>query len=109
MARVQGLVKIWETDASSFNEAMRALNDHLGFGPYQPSLQEDGTPYPEDEDDDLRGPDDTAYAPWPGWCPVAGRVINVPGQPDPDEVVRKGILEFVCPACGQSHTWRFVA
>ena len=108
MARVLGHVKTWEIDASSFNGAMQALNEHLGFGPYQPAFRDDGTPFPEDEDDDLRGEDDMAYATWPGSCSVTGTIINVPGRPDPDEVVRRGALEFVCPACGQSHTWRFV-
>jgi hypothetical protein len=100
-------VKTWETEASSFNEAMQALYDHSEFGPYQPQLRDDGTPYPEDENDDLRGEHDSLFAPWPGWCPVAGVTVNVPGEPDPDAVVRTGLLEFVCPACGQTHIWRF--
>ena len=107
MARVDGLVKTWETDASSWNEVMQAMNDHLDFGMYQPQLREDGTPYPEDEDDDARGNDDSLFAPWPGWCPVAVVAINAPGEPDPDEVVRTGRLEFQCPTCGQTHVWRF--
>jgi hypothetical protein len=107
MTRANGLVKTWETDASSWNEAMQAMYHHLDFGTYQPQLREDGAPYPEDEDDDARGNDDALIAPWPGWCPVAGVAINVPGEPDPDEVVRTGRLEFECPACGQTHVWRF--
>ena len=107
MARVSGLVKTWETEASSLNEAMQKLYDHLDFGQYQPQLRQDGTPYPEDEDDDFRGEDDSLFAAWPGWCSVAGVAVNVPGEPNPDSVVRTGLLEFVCPACGQTHVWRF--
>lgn len=109
MARVQGAVKVWETDASSTNEAMRARNRYLGFEPYRPMLRDDGTPDPADEDDDLLREEegDLFDAPWPGMCSVAGVVIQVPGNPDPDEVVRTGELEFVCPACGQTHIWTF--
>ena len=109
MARAEGAVKVWETQASSSNEAKRALNEYLGFGPYVPTLREDGTPYPEDEDDELlrEQEGETFDAPWPGWCSVVETVIHVPGHPDPDEVVRTGTLEFVCPACGQIHAWRF--
>lgn len=109
MARAEGAVKVWETVASSTNEAMRLRNEHLGFAPYQPMLRDDGTPYPEDEDDELLrlADPDTFDKPWPGVCVVAGKVIQVPGSPDPDEVLRTGRLEFVCPACGQNHVWRF--
>ena len=113
MARVEGAVKVWETVLSSWNEAMQAQYDYLGYGTYTPMLQDDGTPYPEDEDDEIRravvGDDDTLDAPWPGWCPVERTIINVPGDPDPDEVVRTGRLEFVCPACTKRHVWRFGA
>jgi hypothetical protein len=109
MARVEGEVKVWETEASSSNDAMQKRNDYLGYGPYVPMLQDDGTPYPEDEDDDVRKEQEGEFfdAPWPGFCPVVGRPFQVPGQPDPDEVVRTGRLEFQCPACGQTHIWRF--
>ena len=75
---------MWETVASSTNEAMRARNEYLGFEPYQPMLREDGTPYPEDEDDELLrlADPDTFDKPWPGVCMVAGKTIQVPGFPD---------------------------
>jgi|SRR5665213_58704 len=84
-ARVQGAVKVWETEASSGNEAMRALNRYLGFEPYKPMLQDDGTPYPEDEDDELlrEQEGDLFDAPWPGVCSVAGVIIQVPGDSRP--------------------------
>ena len=47
---------VWEVIAPSKNAAMRAMHDHMGWGEYTPSLQADGTPYPEDEDDDLLPP-----------------------------------------------------
>ncbi|HAM01970.1 MAG TPA: hypothetical protein DCQ30_07040 [Acidimicrobiaceae bacterium] len=47
----EGAVKIWETEATSYNDAKRALHEHMGWEPYKPMLREDGTPYPEDEDD----------------------------------------------------------
>jgi hypothetical protein len=109
MARVEGAVKVWETEASSTNEAMRARNRHLGFDPYKPMLRDDGTPYPEDDDDEIlkEQEGDLFDAPWPGVCSVQGVMIQVPGNPDPDEVVRTGKLESSCPACGESHTWLF--
>jgi len=102
MARVDGEVKVWETEAPSTNGAMRALNQYLEFGTYKPMLRDDGTPYPEDEDDELlREQEGESFdAPWPGWCSVVGAAMQVPGHPDPDEVVRTHRLEFVCPACG---------
>ena len=105
MARRAGAVKVWETEASSSNETLQKRNDHLGYGSYVPMLQDDGTPYPEDEDDDLlrEQQGESFDAPWPGWCPVVGVTVHVPGHPDPDEVVRTHRLEFVCPACGQTH------
>ena len=66
-----------------------------------PTLQTKTTIYWREEEGDLFD------APWPGMCSVAGVVIQVPGNPDPDEVVRTGELEFVCPACGQTHIWTF--
>ena len=42
----------WTTTARGLNPAMRALYDHLGYGEFKPLLRPDGTPYPEDEDDD---------------------------------------------------------
>jgi hypothetical protein len=45
---------IWTVEAKGSNDAMRKMYDHLGRGEYQPLLREDGTPYPEDEDDDYR-------------------------------------------------------
>ena len=56
-ARRDGLVKIWETTASGSNDAMRQRNQFLGWGEYQPMLDDDGKPYPGDEDDRDAGPD----------------------------------------------------
>jgi len=47
----------WSTVAKGYNDAMRAWHEHLEWGEYKPMLQEDGTPYPEDEDDSVAGPD----------------------------------------------------
>lgn len=52
MAQADGYVFTSETTAQSSNDASRALYAHLGWGDYEPMLQADGTPYPEDEDDD---------------------------------------------------------
>jgi hypothetical protein len=46
----------WSTIARGYNDAMRAWHDHLGWGEYKPMLRDDGTPYPEDEDDAFAGP-----------------------------------------------------
>jgi hypothetical protein len=51
-AQSEGKVLAWQTTAKGLNPAMRALYEHLGYGEYQPQLRSDGTPYPEDEDDD---------------------------------------------------------
>ena len=40
---------IWTVEAPSYNDAQRALHDHMGWDPYIPMLQDDGSPYPEDE------------------------------------------------------------
>jgi hypothetical protein len=42
----------WQVVAPSANEASQALYDYRGWGEYKPMLRDDGTPYPEDEDDD---------------------------------------------------------
>ena len=54
MAMEVGQVKTWEVDAATVNDAMRAMNEHLDYGPYEPMFRNDGTPYPEDEDDEIR-------------------------------------------------------
>lgn len=54
MARDQGYICTWTTTAPGGNDAMRRLYEHLGLGAYEPMLRPDGTPYPEDEDDDYR-------------------------------------------------------
>ena len=56
-ARQAGFMKLWETEAKGSNDAMRAMYRYLDWGEYKPMLREDGTPYPEDEDDSLAGPD----------------------------------------------------
>jgi hypothetical protein len=50
-AQADGYTFSWETTAKSSNDAYRTLYAHLGWGEFQPMLQADGTPYPEDEDD----------------------------------------------------------
>ncbi|MBV9660813.1 MAG: hypothetical protein JO337_06625 [Acidimicrobiales bacterium] len=44
----------WTTTAKGMNDVMSQMYQHLGRGEYTPMLREDGTPYPEDEDDDYR-------------------------------------------------------
>ena len=56
MAQEDGEVLVWEVVANSTNEAMRAMYAYRGWGEFRPMLREDGTPYPEDEDDDYRRP-----------------------------------------------------
>ncbi len=52
MAMEDGQVFSWQVVANGPNPAMRALYDYLGWGEYRPMLRNDGTPHPEDEDDD---------------------------------------------------------
>jgi hypothetical protein len=49
-----GAELIWAVEAKGLNDAMRKMYEHLGRGEYQPALREDGTPFPEDENDDYR-------------------------------------------------------
>jgi hypothetical protein len=56
-AKGDGLVMIWSTTAVGSNDAMRQMYRHLGWGEYRPMLRSDGTPYPDDEDDQFAGPD----------------------------------------------------
>jgi hypothetical protein len=56
MARENGMVFVWEVRAKGINDAMRAEYEYRGLGEYCPMLREDGTPYPEDEDDDYQPP-----------------------------------------------------
>jgi len=35
---------------------MSAYHEYRGLEPYKPMLRSDGTPYPEDEDDDYQPP-----------------------------------------------------
>jgi hypothetical protein len=55
MATNEGLALVWSTMATSYNDAHRALHVYMGWEPYKPMLRLDGTPYPEDEDDDSEG------------------------------------------------------
>jgi hypothetical protein len=48
---------VWRVEAKGMNDAMRKMYEYLGRGEYQPTLSEDGTPYPEDEDDEHRRPE----------------------------------------------------
>ncbi len=40
--------KIWSVNATDLIDAMTKRNQHLGWGPYQPMLDESGQPYPAD-------------------------------------------------------------
>lgn len=53
MAVRDGHELLWEVDAPSRNAAHQARNDYFGWGKYEPMLRADGTPYPEDEADDI--------------------------------------------------------
>jgi hypothetical protein len=48
----EGWQKTWECVAKGTNDAMRQMYAHQWHGEYKPMLRDDGTPYPEDEDDD---------------------------------------------------------
>ena len=52
MAIEDGQTPEWETTAQGWNSAHEAMYAYRGWGVYQPQQQDDGTPYPEDEDDD---------------------------------------------------------
>ncbi len=52
MAQEEGFVLCWEVIAKGHNPAERALHEYRGWGEYKPMLNEDGEPFPEDEDDD---------------------------------------------------------
>ena len=54
MALEDGLKLEWETTAKGTNSAMQAMYDYRGWGTWERMLRDDGTPYPEDEDDDYR-------------------------------------------------------
>ena len=50
-AAADGLVPVWTCIARGPNDAERQRYAWAGWGEYQPMLREDGTPYPEHEDD----------------------------------------------------------
>jgi hypothetical protein len=56
IAQADGQMLTWEVIAKGLNSANQLLYDHLDFGIYRPMLQDDGTPYPQDEDDDYVAP-----------------------------------------------------
>jgi hypothetical protein len=57
-AEADGGELVWTVEAKGMNDTMRAMYEFLGRPAYQPPLRPDGTPYPEDEDDDYaRVPD----------------------------------------------------
>lgn len=47
----------WAVTARGWNSAHQAMWVYRGWGNYQPSLREDGTPHPEEEDDNYKAPD----------------------------------------------------
>lgn len=50
-AAEEGATLVWTTTAKGSNDGMRQMYAYLGRPEYQPPLRDDGTPYPEDEDD----------------------------------------------------------
>ncbi len=50
----EGLTFVWSTTAAGPHDAMRVLHAYKGWEEYQPLLRADGTPHPEDEDDEVR-------------------------------------------------------
>lgn len=106
MAEAAGGEMIWETDAASYNAAMRSLYEHMGWDPYNPMLRKDGTPYPEAEDDAIRQRMEAAYSSaWIVTCPTSGGKVQLPRNPDAEDLAR-GYYEWRCP-CGGTHTLRF--
>jgi len=107
MAMEEGQIKTWEVEAASHNDAMRAMNEHLDYGPYVPMLRDDGTPYPEDEDDEIRREKEgELFDTWIGWCPNARTLMTVPCDLEAEEILRLGGLDWTCSACG--HTFHAV-
>jgi hypothetical protein len=51
-----GATLVCEVEAPSTNAAMRAYHEYRDLEPYKLMLRPDGTPYPEDEDDDYQPP-----------------------------------------------------
>jgi hypothetical protein len=51
MAIEDGCVVTWSVEARGWDEAKAALHVYRGWEPYKPMLRDDGTPFPEDEDD----------------------------------------------------------
>jgi hypothetical protein len=54
MAHEGGMELVWEVTAVSPNSAMQAMYDYRGWGTYKPMSGPDGTPYPDDEYEDLK-------------------------------------------------------
>lgn len=109
-AMEEGLVKTWETEASSSNEAMQAQYDRMGFGTYRPMLREDGTPYPEDEDDEVaKGQEGEFFDAWSSWCSVAQKRVLVPCDLDDEEIIRQGGFDWDCSGCGGVRRMTFAA
>jgi hypothetical protein len=50
-------VLTWEVEAFGHNDAMTKYYGHMGWDPYKPMLCVDGTPFPQDEDDECGDPD----------------------------------------------------
>jgi hypothetical protein len=53
MALDDGESLVWENDCQGHNDALRKMYVFRGWGEYRPMLREDGSPFPEDEDDDF--------------------------------------------------------
>jgi len=108
MALEEDQTKTWEVEAASHNDAMRALYEHLDRGPYVPMLRDDGTPYPEDEDDEIRKEQEgELFDTWIAWCSVARTTVTVPCDLEPEEILRLGGFDWTCSACDQTHSMRF--
>jgi hypothetical protein len=56
-AQEDGAQLVWEVTAVGSNEAMAKYHEHMGWEPYKPMLRVDGTPFPQDEDDECDHPD----------------------------------------------------
>jgi hypothetical protein len=108
MAMEDRELKTWEVEARSTNEAMRALHEHSGLGPYKPMLRDDGTPQPEDEDDEfLREVEGEYFDRWCAWCPHEQTAVLVPCELDAEEILRLGGFDWMCSACGNTHSMSF--
>jgi hypothetical protein len=98
-AEEAGGALVWETEVPGFTEAMRAWYGVQGFELYEPMLREDGTPYPEDEADELRERMKSDVSTFYLRCPTTDQLIQMN--------MARGNLDWLCPACLQAHALRY--